>query len=213
MKKMICAVLVLLFCSTAFAAGIDLSGLSTDELKMLVDEAESIIDDRRTGFTTLDEYIERHNEAMRGVGAGDKAFICRAHGPLEKGEMNDTFIFSIRDDPDSFAMLVVEKKTENILGAVACLEHTGYDNKQPLFLLDYIASLAHGTGFFKHKNDIDAYIFAYNRSADLIDDLGLNETYAFAFGNTSFVLNESGDMKFSYACDEDMGILLTVSET
>lgn len=209
MKKLFCVALVLLFCATAFAQEIDLSAMSTDELKMLVFEAEVIIASRRIGFPTLDEYIELHNAAMPGV-CGDKAFICRSHGPLEKGETNDTFTFSLYNDPDSFAMLIVEKESENILGAVACLDH--YDNQEPLFLLDYIASLAHGTGFFKPENAMDALALAYSRSADLMDDLGLNEASAFTIGHTSAVLNESGDMKFSYACDEDLGILLTVSE-
>jgi len=211
MKKLFCVVLALLFCATAFAQEIDLSAMSTDELKALIAEAESVVEDRRTGFPTLDEYIERHNAAMRWIAYNDTAYICRGHIPLEEGEVNDTFIFSLYNDPDSFAMLIVEKETENILGAVACLSHTGYDNKRPLFLLDYIASLAHGTGFINDKNNL-GNLFYLNGPDVLMIDLGLYETNAFAYGNTSTVLNESGDMKFSYTCDEKLGIWLTVSE-
>ena len=210
MKKLICAVLALLFCAAAFAQGIDLSGMTTDELKVVIDAAEAIINDRRTGFTTLDEYIGLHNEAMHWIGSADNCHICRAHGPLKKGEVNDTFTFSICDDPDSFAMLIVEKDTENILGAFACLSHTGHDNKPPRFLFEYIASVGHGTGFLKDKYDLG--VISYLQGADiLMNDLGLYESNAFAFGNASTVLNESGNMEFSYACNETLGICFTVS--
>ena len=206
MKKLIYAVLALLLCTTALAQEIDLNTMSTDELKALIYKAECVIASRRTGFPTLDEYIELHNAAMQGIGLLDNtALICRGHVLVQEGEVNDTFMYSLYDDPDSFAMVIVEKGTENILGAVACLAHTGYEFKQPAYLFDYVSSLAYGTGFLSDLGN-------WNDSIRLAKDLGLYETNAFEFGNTSTVLNESGNMKFSYVCDEELGLWFSVSE-
>lgn len=204
MKKLICAILLLLVCTTAFAQGIDLNAMPTADLDKLVSEAKSILDNRRDGFTTLDEYIERHNAAMRALSYDTDSYICRAHIPLENGEANDTFVFSIYGEEHAFIMLRIEKETENIIDAVAFLSHTGYEYKQPKRLFEYTASLAYGTGFLS-SDDYSGVLY-------LEQDLGLYKTNAFAFGVSSTVMNEAGNMNFSYSCDEALdGIIFTVS--
>lgn len=204
MKKLICVMLPLLICATAFAQGIDLNAMSTVELEALVYEAKNILDNRRSGFTTLGEYIERHNAAMHALPSDVDSYICRAHIPLENGEENDTFLFSIYGEDHAFIMLRIEKETENIIDAIAFLSHTGYEHKQPERLLEYIASLAYGTGFLS-LDDFEAVLY-------LEQNLGLFKTNAFAFGTSSTVMNETRNMKITYSCNEALnGIIFTVS--